>query len=199
MRLFFAAAMVALVAACSPAKPAVEAITPEIVAKTSAELTTYLDAEYEEELAMSPIQLTFLGRKEQYDKIDDVSDAAVEKNLAWRRESVAEMKAKFDPAKLDEESKTSFDTWALQLDMDEKAAKFLRQPYVFVKDGDHVFLPNFMINFHRVDEKADMEAYVARLGAIAAPARYATSACESRQRRRPDRSVSSTARHRAAR
>jgi len=167
MRILLATAVVALAAACSPAANKPAAITPEVIAKTSADLTTYLDAEFEEELAMSPISLTFLGRKEQYDKLDEFTDAAVDRDLAWRRESVAEMKAKFDPAKLDEESRTSFDTWALQLEMDEKAAQFRRQPYVFVKDGPHVFLPNFLINFHRVDEKADMEAYIARLGALA--------------------------------
>ena len=166
MRLLVAAAVAALAVACTPANKTT-AITPELVAKTSAELTAYLDAEYEEELAMSPIQLTMQGRKEQYDKIDEMTDAAIDKKLAWRNESVAEMKAKFDPAKLDEESRTSFDTWALQLDMDTKAAQFRRQPYVFIKDGPHVFLPNFLINFHEVSEKSHMEAYVARLGAMA--------------------------------
>ena len=165
MRLLLGTAMLLAVVACSPAKPA--APTAEEVAKASADLTAYLDAEFEEELAMSPISLTFLGRKEQYDKLDEFGDAQIDKELAWRRESVAEMKAKFDPAKLDEESKTSFDMWALQLDMDEKGAQYRRAPYIFVKDGPHVFLPNFLINFHRVDEKADMEAYVGRLNAVA--------------------------------
>ena len=165
MRLLLGTAMLLAIVACSPAKPA--APTAEEVAKASADLTAYLDAEFEEELAMSPISLTFLGRKEQYDKLDEFGDAQIDKELAWRRESVAEMKAKFDPAKLDEESKTSFDMWALQLDMDEKGAQYRRAPYIFVKDGPHVFLPNFLINFHRVDEKSDMEAYVGRLNALA--------------------------------
>jgi uncharacterized protein (DUF885 family) len=165
MRLLLGTALLAAVVACSPAKPA--APTAEEIAKASADLTAYLDAEFEEELLMSPIQLTFLGRKEQYDKLDEFGDAQIDKELAWRRESVAEMKAKFDPMKLDEESRTSFDMWALQLDMDEKAAQYRRAPYIFVKDGPHVFLPNFLINFHRVDEKADMEAYVGRLNAVA--------------------------------
>jgi uncharacterized protein (DUF885 family) len=77
------------------------------------------------------------------------------------------MKEKFDPAKLDAESRTSFDMWALQAEMDEKAAAFRRDGYVFIKDGPHSFLPNFMISFHSVSEKADMDAYVARLGEVA--------------------------------
>ena len=36
-------------------------------------LNAWFEEKYEEELQMSPIQLTFLGRKDQYDKIDDLS------------------------------------------------------------------------------------------------------------------------------
>jgi uncharacterized protein (DUF885 family) len=166
MRVLFTAAVSLLaLTACGPTAPA--APTAEDIAKSSAELTAWFDAEYEEELQMSPIGLTFQGRKDQYDKLDDYSEAAIDKKLEWRRASVAEMKEKFDPAKLNEDSKTSFDIWALSLDMEEKGAKFRRSPYVFVKDGPHVFLPNFMINFHEVSEKSDLDAYVARLGEVA--------------------------------
>ncbi len=163
--LFTAAASLLVLAACGPTTPA--APTAEDIAKTSADLTAWFDAEYEEELQMSPIGLTFQGRKDQYDKLDDYSEAAIDKKLAWRRASVAEMKEKFDPAKLNEDARTSFDIWALSLDMEEKGAKFRRSPYIFVKDGPHVFLPNFMINFHEVSEKSDMDAYVSRIGEVA--------------------------------
>jgi uncharacterized protein (DUF885 family) len=154
-----------LAAACSgPAAPV--APTAEDIAKTSAELTAWFDAEYEEELQMSPIGLTFQGRKDQYDKLDDFSEAAIDRKLEWRRASVAEMKQKFDPAKLDEDAKTSFDIWSLSLDMEEKAAKFRRSPYIFVKDGPHVFLPQFVMQFHEVSEKSDLDAYVSRVGEI---------------------------------
>jgi uncharacterized protein (DUF885 family) len=147
----FAKAFAAIAVACSPAAPA--GPTAEEIAKASADLTAYLDSEYEEGLAMSPMRLTMLGRKEQQDKLDDFSDAATEKELAWMRGSVAEMKAKFDPAKLDEESKTSFDMWALSLDQSEKADKFRRHGYVFIRDSIPTYLPNFMINFHEVAER----------------------------------------------
>ncbi len=51
----------ALAAACSPAAPS--ALTAEEIAKASAELTVWFDAEYDELLQLSPIQLTMLGRK----------------------------------------------------------------------------------------------------------------------------------------
>ena len=166
MRLMIATALAVIAAACTPAAPKAVAPTAEEIAKNSADLTAYLDKEYEEGVQMSPIKLTFLGRKEQYDKIDDFSDAQLDRELAWRRESVAEMKAKFDPAKLDEESKTSFEMWALQGDMLEKSAKFRTQPYIFIKDGPHVSLPNLLVSFHEVADRSDMEAYVSRLGEI---------------------------------
>lgn len=165
MRLMIAAGLLALVTACGPATPA--APTAEEIAKASADLTVWLDAEYEESLQLSPMQLTMQGRKDQNDKLDDMSEAAKDRNLAWLRDSVTEMKAKFDPAKLDEESKTSFEMWALQLEQADKADKFRRYPYTFIRDSVPVFLPAFMINFHEVSEKADMDAYIARLGAFA--------------------------------
>jgi uncharacterized protein (DUF885 family) len=161
MRLWIYAALAAAIAGCAPAAP--PAATAAEVERAGAELTTYLDAEYEEALAMSPIGLTMLGRKEQYDKLDDFSEGQIDRELIWRRESVAEMKKRFDPAMLDEEARTSFEMWTLQLELNETAAQFRTQPYLFVKDGPHVFLPNFLINFHAVNEKADMTAYVARL------------------------------------
>ena len=53
MRLLFAAGLMALAAACSPAAPA--APTAEDVAAESEKLTDYLNAEFEEELAMNPM------------------------------------------------------------------------------------------------------------------------------------------------
>ena len=165
MRNWIVAGLLVVAAACTPAVP--PAPTAEEIAKTSGELTVWFDAEYDELLQKSPIQLTMLGRKDQYDKIDQFTDAAADEKLAWEKASVAEMKAKFDSAKLDAESRTSFDMWALQADMDEKLAPFRRQGYVFVKDGPHSFLANFLISFHAVDEKSDMEAYIKRLSEVA--------------------------------
>ena len=165
MRNWISAGLLVAVTACTPAAP--PAPTAEDIAKTSGELTVWFDQEYDELLQKSPMQLTMLGRKDQYDKIDQFTDAAADEKLAWEKASVAEMKAKFDPEKLDAESRTSFDMWALQAEMDEKLAAFRRQGYVFVKDGPHASLANFLITFHEVEEKSDMEAYIKRLSEVA--------------------------------
>jgi uncharacterized protein (DUF885 family) len=145
------------------------AATPALAQTRSADaaaLKAYLDAQYEEELQMSPETLTNQGRKEQYDRLDDRSEAAADRKLAWRRRSVAMMKARFDPETLDEDARTSFDVWALELERAERRRRFRRHPYALAAGAAHTGLPNFMINFHRVDNEADAKAYVARVGQI---------------------------------
>ena len=67
MRHLFAAGLLAIAAACSTLAPP----SAEEIAKASADLTVWLDAEYEESLQMSPMQLTMQGRKDQNDKLND--------------------------------------------------------------------------------------------------------------------------------
>ncbi len=129
-------------------------------------LTTYLDAAFEQELAMDPERLTRLGRKGQQDRLTDPSDAAARRGLAWRRRSVRGMKARFDRTQLNPEAQTSYDIWILELERAEMAERWRRHRYLFDRNGPHTGLPNFLINSHRVDTVPDMEAYIARLGAI---------------------------------
>ena len=131
-----------------------------------AALTAFLDAEYQAELQMSPESLTRLGLKTLQDQLDDRSDAGAAKKLAWRRDSVARMKAKFDRAALGEDARVSYDMWALELERAESAHRWRDHAYLFDRDGAHTGLPNFIINAHRVDEPADMQAYIARLEKI---------------------------------
>src|SRR6187397_2486088 len=139
------------------------AAPPDDTAKRAAEtarLTAYLDTEYEKELAMSPESLTSQGRKEQYDRLDDRSEAGEDRVLAWRRQSVANMKSSFNYDLLDDDGKTSFDIWSLELDRAEQGRAFRDHEYRFALGGAHVGLPQFLINFHRVDDRRDMDAYI---------------------------------------
>jgi uncharacterized protein (DUF885 family) len=131
-----------------------------------AALTKALDADYEALLQMDPDALTRLGRKEHYDRFTDRSDAGAAARLARRRASVAAMKKAFDPAKLGEDARTSYEMWALELERAESDRRWAGHAYVFDRSGAHTRLPNFLINFHRVTEVSDMDAYVTRLAAI---------------------------------
>jgi uncharacterized protein (DUF885 family) len=118
-------------------------------------------------LDFSPIQKTFLGRKDDYDRIDDLSERAEDERLAWRRRTVSEMKEAFDYDRLTAEARMSYDVWAYEFEREERASPFRRLNFVFTQmQGPQVFLPQFLIAFHKVDEQSDMEAYIARIAGI---------------------------------
>jgi uncharacterized protein (DUF885 family) len=57
----------------------------------------------------------------------------------------------------------SWDIWTYALERAERSEAFRHHDYMFGRGGPHAGLPNFLINFHRVDQPADMDAYIARL------------------------------------
>jgi uncharacterized protein (DUF885 family) len=166
MKATFGASVALLILAACAGEQAAKGPSPEAVAKASADLTAYLDAEYQEELADSPEEMTSQGIKTRYGELDDRSEAAADKRLEWRKQSVNDMKAKFTPETLNEDAKLSYEIWELELKRAEESSKWRRNRYVFSRGNATTGIPNFLINQHRVDEKADMEAYVARVGLI---------------------------------
>lgn len=130
-------------------------------------LNEWFEIKYEEELMMSPIALTFQGRKERYDEIDDASEAAEDEQLKWKRQTVDEMKSKFDYEKLTADAKLSYDLWEYQYQDAFENAKFRSNNYMFDQmRGNHTFFPTFMMSFHKVETAEDMQAYVARLSGL---------------------------------
>lgn len=128
----------------------------------TARINAWFEAKFEEQLAFSPIQQTFLGRKSG--AIDDMSIAAQDKVVAWQRASVAEMRKSFDYAKLSPEAQTSYDVWIYQLEQTEAALPFRTNAYIFDQmTAVHAFLPQLLIAFHVVDGAPDMDAYINRI------------------------------------
>ena len=149
----------------SAAPPAAPASAP---AKTDDQrLAEWFDARYEEQLDFSPTTRTQLGDKKDYDKIDDGSEAAEDAQLAWLKGTVDDLKSNWATAQLSAESRMSRDVWIYQYEQQVGVNRFRGDQYVFNQmQGEHASLPSFMINFHRVDEPADMDAYIARIGGI---------------------------------
>ncbi|HEY8570715.1 DUF885 domain-containing protein [Microbulbifer sp.] len=129
-------------------------------------LGEWFDAKFEEELQFSPIQLSYLGRKEQYDKIDDMSRAADERKLAWKAKTVEEMKQKFAYDKLTAAGKESYDLWIFQYEQEEAGKPFWEHSYFAGElGGPEDQFPTFLINQHKVDTEQDMRDYISRIGA----------------------------------
>jgi uncharacterized protein (DUF885 family) len=174
-RALVSALLACALAACGNGSPsgarpeaAQSASASSAAASESERLTVWLDARYEEALDFSPLTKTSLGRKDDYDKIDDMSEAAGDTRLAWQRATVEEIKRTFDYERLTPEAKTSYDLWVFGLEQAEKARPFRRRFYTFHQmGGAHTGLPQTLITQHRVDDAADMRAYIARIGGVA--------------------------------
>ena len=178
----FVAAAQPVVVAAQSAPAAVQSAPAAATANAEdARLTTFLDAEFAQELKMRPQLATRLGLKENEDKLDDISDAAALKLLEWRRASVARMKAQFDRSRLSPAGQTNYDIWSTELDRAELQYKYRRYqpPFYSFLYSVHSQLPNFLINTHTVSDAVDMHAYNARLRAI--PAVLDTAIAESRR------------------
>ena len=130
----------------------------------SEQLNAWFDAKYEEQLQRNPMQLTTLGRKDNYDKINDMSEAAEDFELAWYEETVNELQSKFNYDDLNADDKISYDLWMYQYKMAKERVEFRNLAYVFSQmRGMHTTLPQFLINFHKVDSLDDMTAYISRI------------------------------------
>lgn len=140
-----------------------EAPKEEVVNQTEA-LNKWFDDKYEELLQMSPIGLTIQGRKDHYDKIDDLSKEAEDKQLAWYTEVTNELKETFEYNSLNDQDKTSYDLWLYQYEELKEGIAYRDLNYVFDQmRGLHAQLPTLLINFHKVDSLPDMNAYISRI------------------------------------
>jgi len=169
---------VGILTACQPNTTSVEQVNasseaPAAKAEQSQlseteRLNEWFAVKYEEQLQMSPFMLTFLGRKEKYDQLDDMSEAAEKKQLAWQKQTVEDLKNSFDYQQLDDEGKISYDIWIHQYEQAAAGQKFNNNSYVFTQfNGIQAFAAQFLINFHKVDDESDMVAYNKRIGGTA--------------------------------
>ncbi|MBW3551079.1 MAG: DUF885 domain-containing protein [Proteobacteria bacterium] len=129
-----------------------------------ARLNAWFERKYEEQLQFSPIRMTFLGRKDRYAELDDMSREGAAEQLAWQVAALEEMKSSFDYDALGADAKLSWDLFEYQLQAAQAADRFSDHGYPFEQmGGAQSFLPTFLINFHKVEDESDYTAYIARL------------------------------------
>jgi uncharacterized protein (DUF885 family) len=131
-------------------------------------LNQWFDARYEEELQFSPVQLSFLGRKERNDELGSFSYDAFAKELAWKKQTVEELKRLYDYQSLSPAEQVSYDIWVYQYERMAESEKFFYSGLTFDQmNGIQSFVPTFLINFHRVENADDLRAYIARINDVA--------------------------------
>ena len=167
-----ALAALMLAAACSgPAKTPADSATVETTSVNPAEiaaetqrLNDWFEAQFEKTVARSPMTQTYLGIKTDYGKWDNATDAYALEDLELQRAMVAEMKAEFDPAKVDDQGKLSMRLAEYELERAEAAFPFRNHNYTFSQmRGQISGIPAFLINQHQVTSKSDAQAYISRL------------------------------------
>ena len=151
--------------------PASQAQTTKTDAPATAavaeQLAAFFEAHDEQELAHSPVSKAYRGiRDEDYGKWDDASEAAEVAQYRRGEVALARMESEFDKSQLSDADQLSYRLFQARAERAEKAFPFRRNAYIFDQmNGAQSQIPAFLINIHRVANKADAEAYVSRLNA----------------------------------
>jgi len=137
---------------------------PPTAQSEDARLAAFFEQAFQERIALSPQQMTSLGIKTDYDRLDDATDAAAARALALAERQLAQMNDQFNPQALSDESRLSWRLFEYGVEQARLANRWRDWGYQFAANSNPTTgLPAFMINNHRIDSVSDAEAYVARL------------------------------------
>ena len=119
-------------------------------------------------LAQSPEGKAYRGiRDEDYGKWNDPSDAAEERQFALLQDTLAAMRARYNPATLAPQQALSFRLFEAMAARRASLQPYRDYGYIFDQmNGAQSDLPAFLINTHRVANAAEAEAYVARIAGL---------------------------------
>ena len=165
-------ALLLATAACTTAPPPPPAAAPAIVtpapvvdpAAEDQRLMAFLDAAFDAQAARSPQFLTSLGRKEQYDRLNNYTEAYQRESLALAQSQLQQLRAQFDPASLSPAGRLSYQMFEEEVEDSVADFRWRHHGFPASTNGSPMgSIPVFLINNHRVDNVADAEAYIARL------------------------------------
>ena len=159
-----AACAVTLVAAW----PALAAPTTGQVAAETAKANAFFDRVFDARLARSPMFMTQLGMKKDYDKWDDLSDQHELEDFVLNAQYLEELKRTINFEALDDQAKVSYRMFVNRAERTIEGWRWRYYDYPLNQmSGLHSEAPAFLINYHRVDNVDDARAYIARLRGMA--------------------------------
>lgn len=139
----------------------------EIVETQSQALNDWFEARFQDELARSPMNQTYLGKSTNQDKLDDVSQLAIDENAALQKSWLVEMRKDFDIDRLDPQTALSYRLYEFAIEDSLATHKFGQNEYIFQHmNGPHTQLPAFIINYQSVKTVEDAQNYISRLKAF---------------------------------
>ncbi|MDX2223997.1 MAG: DUF885 domain-containing protein [Rhodospirillaceae bacterium] len=135
----------------------------------SARLNTWLEERFKAWLERSPMMKAYLGLKEDMDKWDDQSEDRARADYELAQKDLADLNAQFDPAQLDDAARLSHRLYRYESEKRIKAYAWRHHDYpVNQMFGWQQGIPDFLMNIHRVGDRAGAEAYIARLEGVPA-------------------------------
>lgn len=154
--------------AADPSASTVEKAAPAEADDQSAKINAWFEEQFEAGVARSPMTQTFLGRKTNYDKWNDASDAFRIETFELQMAALQEMRDSFSLDALDPSARLSYRLYEYQAEQAARNFPWREHWYVFSHfTGPHSGVPSFLINQHRVSSVEDAEAYIARLNGVA--------------------------------
>ena len=144
--------LLAFVAACTPNEP-----------KPAGEI---FDELFMESLRESPEYMAYLGMRERYDEWNDYSQASFDRSVAMSKDQLARLR-EIDAEGLDKSEALSLTLYSQRLENGLADTQWRYHGYpVNQMFGVHSSIPSFLINQHLIANKAEAEAYIARVRAV---------------------------------
>jgi uncharacterized protein (DUF885 family) len=150
-----------------PADSAKESVAKVSSPQTESQKANALfDELFMQSIMADPINQTYLGIKQDYDKWSDISDAGADKNLALAKAQLAQLLT-LDVSKLDQQTTLSFELFKASLEQAIADDKWRYHTYpVNQMYGMHSMIASFLINQHQITDVSDAKAYISRLEGV---------------------------------
>ncbi|MAI36382.1 DUF885 domain-containing protein [Alteromonas sp.] len=158
--------------ACSPANETPQSQAPDVKSQSesgqteSQRLATFFENSFEDDLKRSPLFQSYLGKKWDYDKWDDISEDEKDARIAIAKNRLKTLE-NFDTLKLSDQENLSLRLYKLGIERDLANDEFRHHRYIVHQfRAAHTQVPSFLINIHSVKSKEDAVAYISRLNNV---------------------------------
>ena len=148
---------------CQPGTDTANTPTEQVALSESEKANALFEEMFMQSVMSSPMSQTYLGIKQDYDKLDDYTEAASARELERAKVNLAKLQT-ISVAALDEQTVLSWNLMNDQLNQEIESYRWRYHNYpVNQMFGMHSGLPSFMINQHIVRSEEDAQAYISRL------------------------------------
>ncbi len=140
----------------------------DTVEENSKKLNDWFETQFQEEVADSPMEQTYLGIKtEDYGKWDDISSKKEVEDLEKAKKQLTYLKDSVDVTKLNPATSLSYKLMkqSLENQIEDFQFRFYQYPVnqMFGMQSD---IPAFLISMHSIENRSDAEAYISRLDGV---------------------------------